>query len=158
MGISVLSVVDLVTVQNPMTLLQSLVVLKIRQRLNKVPLQGALGTPFVINVLQEQLLLVKIILKTLLLLSLLVATGIQSRIAMQVLLPVVERIKPLVTFLLLLVAELKQRMIDHWLLIFKKVGVNLNRTEKVHSRQLQCVLYSKLDKLERLLTILRLLN
>merc|ERR1712238_354313 len=61
MGISVLSVVDLVTVQNPMTLLQSLVVLKIRQRLNEVPLQGALGTPFVINVLQEQLLLVKII-------------------------------------------------------------------------------------------------
>merc|ERR1712238_411997 len=49
-----LSVVDLVTVQNPMTLLQSLVVQKIRQRLNKVPLQGALGTPFVMNVLQEQ--------------------------------------------------------------------------------------------------------
>merc|ERR1712238_316313 len=121
----------------------------------------------------QLVLVVEITLKTLRLPPLLVGTRTQLRTAMQAVLvvdnrillvgkdllfPAVERIRLLVTFLLLLVAEQKQRMIDHWLLISKKVGVHLHQTEKVHSRQLQSVLYSKLDKSKQSLTVLRLMN
>ena len=105
--------------QNPMNLQQSLVVPKIRQRLNKVPLQVALGIPFVKTVLLEQLLMGKIIQKkakevqnvqlvlvdeitltTLRFPPLLVGTRTQLKTAIQAVLVVVKRIKLLVSLLL----------------------------------------------------------